>query len=419
MEKRCSLLLVGWIILMLPNSLYAQGKMLTIDSCYKLAKQNYPLIKQHQLIVNSMNYTVENISKGNWPQARIAGQATYQSDVTSVPLPSAKPQAKDQYKLYGEISQMLYDGGTIKARTLQEKTGTAIEEQQLEVDLYKLKERINQLYFGIVLIEEQLKQSSLLSKDIQTGIDLMTAQVNNGTNYLSNLDILKAELLKADQQKTELQSGKQAFYNMLSMFTGQTINESWKLKLPAHSLPETTIHRPELLLFDYQKKNLDIQHQLIKSNTLPKVNLFVQGGIGRPALNILESDFKPYYIGGLQFNWGLAGFYTIKNEKALIKINQQKLDIQQETFMFNTTNTLKQQSEETIKYNKLLQSDEAIILLRNKVKIAASSQLQYGTINANDYMKEVNAEDQAKQNKIIHEIQLLMAEYTIKTTSGN
>jgi outer membrane protein TolC len=398
-------------------------RSLTIDECYNLAQQNYPLVKQRELIAKSKEYSIENVSKGSYPQVNIVGQATYQSDVTQIPikLPNAEmPQiSKDQYRLYGEISQPLTDLITVKHQKEMQEMSSNMQEQNLEVELYKIKDRINQLFFGALLIDEQFKQNELLKKDIQTGINKTSAALSNGVEFKSSVDKLKAELLRANQRSIELKASRKAYLDMLSLFVNQSLDEATVLVKPQSVLVNETISRPELKLFEYQRRSYDIQTKLVNTRNLPKFGLFFQGGVGRPSpVNMLSNDLTGYYIGGLRLNWSLTSFFTSGREKQLLVLNQNLVEAQKETFLFNTNLTLKQQNAEMLKLQELINTDDEIIVLRASVKEASNAQLENGVITVNDFLREVNAEDQARQNKLLHETQLLMAQYNYQTTAG-
>jgi outer membrane protein TolC len=398
----------------------AQSDSITLDSCYVWAKKNYPMVKQYELIAKSNEFTLENISKGYLPQININGQATYQSDVTQLPkgIPGVSVLSKDQYKIYAEANQMIYDGGVIKEQKKLQEANSMVNVQKLEVELYKLKDRVNQLYFGILLIQEQLKQNALTKNDIQLGLDKINAQIANGTALQSNADVLKAELLKAEQQSIELNSNRKAFADMLGLFINKSLNEKLIFIKPQNIYSSGEINRPELKLYDYQNKIFDTQNKLLAAKNNPKISLFLQGGYGRPAFNILSNNFDPFYIGGLRFTFPLSNFYTIKNDRELINISKQNIDVQKNTFLFNTQLAITQQSTDITKLQAFLKTDDEIILLRTNVKKAALAQLENGVINSSDYLREVNAEDAARQNKILHEIQLLMAQYNERNTTG-
>jgi outer membrane protein TolC len=395
---------------------------LSLEDCYNLARQNYPLVKQQELIQKTKEYSIENISKGYLPQLAINGQATYQSDVTEVPIKlpnmTVPSLSQDQYKIYAEVNQTLFDGGIKKLEKQSAETSAAVDQQKLEVELYKLKERINQLFFGILLVNEQLAQTNILKKDIELGITKINAAIANGTALKSSADALQAELLKADQRSIELRSASQAYRDMLGHFINRPLDETVALEKPAKISASQMINRPELILYDTEQKSFDIQNNLVKAKNLPKAGFFLQGGYGKPALNMLKNDFDAYYIGGAKITWSLSGLYTSKKEKALINIKSKTVDLQKETFLFNTNLILKKQNAEISKLEELIRSDNGIIQLRARIKNTALAQLEYGVINSSDYLREVNAEDQAKQTQLLHEIQLLMAQYDQQTTTG-
>lgn len=396
---------------------------LTIEHCYTMARQNYPLAKRHELIKKSAEYSIQNASTAFLPQFNINGQATYQSDVTEVPIKlpntSIPTISKDQYKIYAEVNQTVFDGGITKIQKRSIQATAAVEQQQLEVELYKLTERINQLFFGILLLNEQLKLNDILKSDIQSGLAKTNAAIANGIALKTNAEILQAELLKNDQRNAELISAKLAYIDMLSQFINQPLPENIVLETPMSISVSNDIKRPELLAFDDQKKLISIKNNMINAKNLPRISLFAQGGYGRPALNMLKNDFSGYYIGGVRFSWSLSGLYTTTKEKALLNIDKRSIEIQKETFLFNTSLQVKQQNAEINKLNGLVTSDNDIIELRNHIKTTSLVQLENGVINSSDYLREVNAENQAKQNQSLHKLQLLMAQYNQKTITGN
>ena len=409
------------------NAFAQTNAELTIDSCYVKAKRNYPLVKQYNLIEKSKTYSLDNVSKGYLPQVNIGGQATYQSDVTQPTLNQNLPGAlpifetisKDQYKIYGEVVQPITDLFTLTNQKEMVEKNAEIDVQKLEVELYKLRGQIDQIYFGMLLIDEQVKQNEILKKDIQAGIDKTTAAIANGIALKSNLDLLKAEMLKANQRTIELKAGRQSYADMLALFIGQAVGENTVISKPAMPTFSPAINRPELEMFEKQKQIYDIQGNIVNAKNLPRFSLFFQSGMGRPALNMLSDDFDFFYIGGLRLNWNLANFYTSKNEKKLLGFNQNSLDIQKETFLFNTGLVVKQQLNEITKIEELIKTDLEIIALRESVKTTASGQLANGVITTNDYLTYVNAEDQARQNLLLHQTQLLMVLYNNQTTTGN
>lgn len=394
---------------------------LTIEESYRLATENYPLTKQRELISRSEEYSLSNAAKGILPVITINGQDSYQSDVTNIPIevPEVIEElSKHQYKIYGELSANLYDGGVIRNQKESYRANAKIDEQKLEVELYKLKDRINQLFFGILLLDAQLVQNELLKSDIQRGIERINASIANGIALKSSADVLHAEYLKADQKTIELHASRHAYIEMLGLMIGETLNDSTRLEKPASLTLSSAINRPELRLYDYQRDAIDVQTRMLATRNRPKLSLFFQGGYGRPALDMLDNQPEAYYITGIRLNWTISGFYTYKKEKALLSINQTNLDLQKQTFIHNTNLSLNNHRGEVSKLHNVMATDDQIIALREKIKNTAAAQLENGVINSNDYLREVTAEDLARQNKILHEIQLLLAQYNLQTTTG-
>ena len=235
----------------------------------------------------------------------------------------------------------------------------------------------------------------------------------------SSIAVLQVELLKSNQRIVELESARRAYLEMLGLMINQTLDEQTKLVTPTSAVPQVDIHRPELLWYEYQRQSLALQNDMLDVRNRPKINLFLQGGMGRPGLNIFDDQLKGYYMGGLRVYWPLTSFYSYKNEQALLDISQQGINLQQETFLFNTNLQVRQQNNEILKLEELLSTDDEIVALRTSIKNTALSQLENGILTTNDYLREVNAEDNARQSKILHEIQLRMAQYNLLTTTGN
>jgi len=423
--KRIQFSFLNFYFLLFTFSLSAQEQILTLQKAYDLSQQNYPLIKQRELIKQTTSYTIDNLSKGFLPQINLSGQATYQSEVTEVNLPAApgiivQPLSKDQYKILADVNQLIYDGGAIKQQRNIQELSDDVEQQKVEVELYKLKERINQLFLGVLYLDEQLKQVDLIKADLNNGIKRVEAQVNNGVAFKSNLNVLQAELLKTQQRAIELRASRKGYIDVLSLFINQTLAEETKLEKPTTEITVLVndIQRPELKLYSTQEKLLGGQFRLVDSRNKPKASLFWQGGYGRPGLNFFKNEFDFFYTTGVRLNWSFGGLYTQKKEKKIIELNQKIVDIQKEVFLFNTNTQLKQQQSEVDKLQKLVDTDKEIIELRIKVKDAAKAQLENGVITANDYLREVNAEDLARQSLITHQIQLLQAQINYQTISG-
>jgi outer membrane protein TolC len=423
MNRTLNQALLQFCLCLLPISVtFAQ---LTLEQCQELSKKNYPLIKQKELIAQTREYTIANVHAGYLPQFTLNAQVTYQSDVTRVPIDlpglAIKPLSKDQYKVYGEVNQTILDGGTIKQNVAVADASSQVEQQKWEVELYKLKERVNQIFFGVLLMDQQLAQADLVKKDLQTSLTRMEASIQNGISFRTNADILQAEILKTNQRIIETKSLRMSYLDMLSIFINQPLDEGTSLVTPqvTSATEAADIHRPELNLYNSQKLLVSSQYNASNTRNMPKLGFFLQAGYGKPGLNVLKNEFDTYYIGGFRLNWNFSGFYNTKRDRQLMEVNNQSIDTQRDLFLFNTKLSLKQNSNDISRLSELMKVDEQIIALRERIKQIAKAQLDNGVITANDYLRELNAEDQAKQNETLHRVQWMLAQLNYKTTSGN
>ncbi|MBL7832101.1 MAG: TolC family protein [Saprospiraceae bacterium] len=400
-------------------------KEVDLQTCYAKAIENYPLIRQYNLISKTKDLNISNASKAYLPQIVFNGQATYQSDVTKIDIqipgfPSFEALTKDQYKIFAEVSQAIYDGGAVSKQKESIEAGQEVEKLKNDVEIYKIKERVQQMYFGVLLLKAQIKQTEALRKDLESQKDKLKAALENGTAYRANLDAIDAELLKLDQRTIEMNSGIDAFVKMLSQFSALQLNSETTFIQPTDFAENgLVIKRPELSLFDYQTLLIDKNLALNLTRNRPRLSAFLQGGYGKPGLNALKNEFQTYYIGGLRLQWNLSGLYNLSNDRNLSVLNKSLIQNQRDAFVFNTTLQTQQQSEDISKLKKLIKIDEDLIKLRTNIKKTSSVQLENGVITASDFIKEWSAEDQAKQTKLLHEIQLLSAQYLLKITTGN
>ena len=408
--------ILKYLFLLLFFSVNAQT--LTLEECYDLAKQNYPLIKRHDLIAKTKEYNLQNATKGWLPQIQIVGQATYQNDVIQFPIQlpnmTIEPVSKDQYKVYADVQQNIYDGGMIANQKKMATLNSEIELQKTEVETDQLEMRINQIYFGILQTNEQLQQTELTKADLSNGLKKAEAQLENGVIFRSNVDVLKAQLVNIDQKQVELQSMKKSFVQMLSLFIQKNIDENTTFVKPEKTLIQDENKRSELKLFDLQKLGLEQQKANINSKNLPKLGAFFQGGYGKPGFNMLKNEFDLFYIGGLRLNIPISGFYTRKNDLALVTTQQQEIDVQKENFLFNQQFQTIQNNNDLEKIQQLINKDNELVELRESIRNASLAQLENGVITTNDYLREVNELDRAKNQKITHEIQYLLTQYNLK-----
>ena len=419
--KRFITLAGAFFILSLPLRSQTTERI-TLEECYQMARNNYPLIKQQQLIQSSSGYSIDNINKGNYPQINLNAQATYQTEVTHLPVTVPGMDIpildKDQYQIYAEINQKVFDGNKTGKQVKIQSALEGIQQNQLEIQLYDIYKRVNQLYFGILLIKEQVAQNNLQEKDIEMAMDRVQTRILNGAAIESDFFTLKANLLSVQQKTAELLALKNAYYQMLGIFIDKPLSDETALVKPNEIENPGGINRLEVSLFDKRMSLLDLRSGLLGNKVTPSVSLFARGGYGKPGLNMLSNDFDPYFLGGVRLQWPLFNLYTNKKEKEINTVEKEKLKSQKETFLFNTKMELTQQRTEIDKYRELLKMDEDIIDSYSKIKEASRFKLDNGTIDVNDYVRDVNQENKAIQNKLLHEIQLLMKLEELKITQG-
>ena len=396
---------------------------ISLEECYQWARENYPLVAKLDLLEKSTQYSLSNAAKGNLPQLNINGQATYQSDVTQLPveIPDLEIPTidKDQYNAYVDIYQPLTGITQVKTQKDQIRLGGQIDKQEVEVDLYSLKERVNEMYFSLLLLEVNVEQLSLIKADLDSTLATLAAAVENGTATAMDQKLLEVEKISVDQQIGENLANKEAFQIMLSALTGKNITSSTIIQQPGTSLSGPSINRPELQLFSLQEQLLDVQKTQINKRMVPNIGLSFQGGYGRPALNFLSNEFATYYITGLKFSWNLSNLYTSRKEKLQLGLQQQMINSQKETFLLNNELTQSRQSTEISKYRDMIASDKEAVQLREEIKETAEVQLVNGLITTIDYIKILNDASRARQQLELHTIMLLQAQYNLKTTTGN
>jgi outer membrane protein TolC len=401
----------------------ALAQPFTLQDAENRARKGYPLIRQQGLIEKTSTLTVSNLAKGYVPQLMLGGQASYQSDVTKVSIPNApfvvEPPSKDQYRVTMDVSQLIYDGGLIRNQQQLTQLQAVSESSKLELEMYKLQERVDQLYCSILFVDAQLDQLKLVGSDIQTGIKKVSAQLENGVAFKSALNSLKAEALKLDQRSIELAATRKGLIDILGVLTDTVFTENVQLETPDLNRfnPAGSINK-QLDVFKSQAQLNTRQLDLLRSKSLPKASAFLQAGYGRPGLNMLRNEFQWFSIGGLRLNWSISNLYTAKNEKELNAVGATTIALQQETYLKNANAQVRQQLAEVEKFRQLMETDKGIIELRTAVKEAAAAQLEAGVITASDYVREVNAEDQARQALKAHELQWLQSSMQLEIIRG-
>lgn len=397
---------------------------LTLEECQRKTQQNYPLVHRYGLIEKTKEYSLENAGKGYLPQFSLSAKATYQSDVTALPVSmpgvNIKGLPKDQYQVAAELKQNIWDGGEISMRKKQAAASSTVEQEQLNVDMYALNSRVNDLFFGVLLLDEQLQQNRLLQEQLERTFKQVSAYLDGGLANSADLDAVKVELLSAKQKEVELTYSRQAYLKMLALLVGEELTETTTLVRPT---PEgkffEEVRRPELSLFDAQADRLNIQEKTLKTGYRPRLGLFVQGMYGNPGLNMLEDKFKLNYMAGVRFSWNFGSLYTLKNDRKMIDADRERVLNNKEVFLFNTRLQVSQQSSAIAAMEQQMRDDEEIIRLRTNIRKAAEAKVANGTMTVIDMLREITNENMARQNKSIHGVQLLKNIYQLKYTTNN
>jgi len=426
MRSKKIFLLMGLICV---NSLLLPAQIITLNEIQKKAETNYPAIARYDIIEKTKEFSITNANRAYLPQGTLSAQATWQSDVThfDVTLPEGMPPLtipvpdQDQYRLVAELNQLIWDGGNISAQKKSLKANAELEKKHLDTEVYALRERVNNLYFGILLMKSNLMQQTILENELQRNYDNVATYVKNGVANEADLSAVKVEQLKAGQQRIQLEATLDAYIQMLSVLTGESLNEGMTFVRPNpdDELISPIINRPELKMFNAQVEAIETQKSLLKAKNMPKLGAFVQGGYGKPGLNMFDTEFSPYFLGGVRLSWNFSNLYTLNNDKKKIDLQQQTVNAQRDTFLHNLYIQIPQQQTEIEKYKKTMLDDDEIIRHQTLIRKAAEVKVENGTMTVSDLMKEINAEEAAKQAKTLHEIQYLMSIYALKHTTNN
>ena len=417
-------------LVMLPTVIMAQ----TLEECQQAAERNYPLIKQYGLIEKTTQLTVANIQKGWLPQVSASAQATYQSDVMSWPDQmktmmtgmgiDMKGLTKDQYRVGIDVNQTLFDGGVISSQKAIARQQGKVQEAQTEVQLYNVRKRVNEMYFSLLMLDEQIVLNHDMQELLAGNERKLQAMMKSGTAAESDWQSVKAERLKVMQQATSLESQKRMLTMMLSTFCGIETNNIQKPLVKAENgelMSES--HRPELRALDAQIGLLNAQEKALNAALMPKLGVFAQGYYGYPGLNMFEDMMSHKWsmngIIGARLTWNIGALYTRKNDKAKLQLQRDLTESNREVFLFNNRMEQLQQSEEISRYKQLMNDDAEIISLRAAVRKAAESKLSHGIIDVNDLLREINQENAARVQQSMHEIEMLKEIYDNKFTTNN
>ncbi len=416
-----------FVLCLVIGSLSVEAQTLTLDEAHRLARDNYPLVKRYNLISATEQITLSNIAKGWLPQVQAEAQATLQNRVMGWPDAMGgmfsqmgldmKGLKKDQYKVGVTINQTIYDGGAIASQKQVAQAQTKVQVAQNDVDLYTLRERVDNIYFSLLLTDERIALSKEMQTTLQSNEDKLLAMARQGVATSADAEAVKAERLSAAQQQVQLETTRQALLQVLSAYVGQTVTAVTRPAAPAYS---TTMQssRPELRLFNEQIALTQKQESSLRSGLMPRLSVFATGYYGYPGYNMFADmmSHNSSWNGmiGAKFSWNISSLYTNKNNKRKLQTQRQDIETARDTFLFNTDLQSRQESETIKGYRDLLAKDNEIIALRRSVRQSAESKLSHGVVDVNTLVQEITRENQAAINRSTHEIELLQHQYAMQ-----
>lgn len=417
------------LILLACLPIWAAGQ--SLEECQTAAEHNYPLIRQYDLVARTTDLTLSSIKRGWLPQLSVNAQVSYQSDVTSWPeqIQAMYQQAgldmkgldKFQYRVGLDLNQPVYDGGVMHSRQRVTRAEGEVQVAQTEVTLYQVRQRVNELFFSLLLVQEQLRLNHERTFLLQENEKTVTALYNSGSASESEVQTIRAEVLDTHRQQTTLTSQQRALQRMLSLFCGIEVTEP--VKPEEWSSLSEELNRPELKLADAQLRLAQAQERALNSALTPRLSVFASGFYGYPGYNLfhdmMHRNGSLNGIVGARLTWSLSPFYTRRNDRAKIQVQREMVETNRELFLFNTRLERTRQDEQTEQYRQLMRDDEQIITLRTAIRQAAESKMQNGIISVNDLLKEINSESAARVQLSIHEIEMLKNQYDQRFTTNN
>lgn len=402
----------------------------TLDYCLKKSEENYPLIKRYDLISQTNEILLSDINKSWLPRISVYGQATAQNAVPNFPSALENVMAQHgqdfkglgnvQYKIGVDVNQMIWDGGTAKAQREIQWATTAEQEAQIAVGMYGVRERVMNLYFGILLIDEQILQTENMIKQLEANRTLMESLYRNGTAMQSDVDIIDAEILTMRQQVLNAKSATKGYRDVLSLFIGEDLGAQ-KLEKPVADIPQSNESaRPELKLYEAQSKLNLARDAAIESTLMPKIGFFAQAYYGYPGFDYFKSmidrDMTINALAGIKISWNIDSFYTKKNTHNKLTLAEWGIETDRDVFLFNSRLQTTAQREEIEGLRTVMADDGKIVDLRTRVRQAAESQLRNGVIDATTLLSKITDENAAKLTASYHEIQLIQKIYNLRNT---
>ena len=405
---------------------YAAHAQITLDECIGWAYDNYPQIKEMSLIEMTKGIDLKNAAYAWLPHLNISGKATWQSEVVEMPMDIPGMDINiphDQYGLTAEFTQQIWDGGTSRSQKELAEAGAEVKKTQLETNLWSIRSRVQNVFLGIILIDKQLELNRLLRESLERSSEEVKSRMEAGVALPSDLDQVSVNILSCLQQRASLDADRKSYVRILGLLTGRDMT-AVELAVPQDAVNyvddgardfET---RPEMAFYAAQLKQNEFQRRQLNTLISPKLNLSLQGGYGRPGMNMLSGDFSGYFVAGLKLQWNIGALYTRGLDKRKVNADAQKIDLTRKSFILNSSVEAEQKNNAILKARDVLEKDSEIIGLRQRIRASGENQYREGTIKMNDYLSMLDEEYKAKANESMHEVQLMMAVYDMKNTIG-
>lgn len=420
------------------SSVMAQNiktSLLTLEKCHELAVGNYPTVKKYKLIEQTKSLSISNANKGYIPQISVYGEISYQNDVSEFPdaMKSSYEQAgmhitglnKDQYKIGINVNQVVLDGGNIESKKRIAKAQSNVSTAQSDNEIYQIRKRVNNLFFGVLLIRDKVKEIESSQRLLESNINRIQKGVEQGVTLLSVLDQLEVQKLSNKQKLITLNSQQSAYLDILGLFINKTIKKTDKLVQPniasTKLLGEENLNmHPKMRYLDSRISLMNANRQSTKVAIRPKVSIYANGYYGNPGFNLfgdmVKNEWTTNLKVGLKVSWNIGALYTYKTNIKKMDVESQKINVEKDIFLFNTKIGNHQESKDIIQKTNVLREDDRIIVLRNRIVTRAEKQFQQGVILASDFLREVTAHEVARINRSTHEIDLLSTIYQQKQT---
>lgn len=418
------------IIVILTYALSVNASV-SLQECRDKARENYPLVRQYDLIRVTKECNVRNASSAWLPRLELGGGGSWLSNVTdaadlgdilgemaAMTDLAGKVEQPWQYQVGATVTQNIWDGG---ASALGKKTAEAVaakDESELEVSLYGLQRQVDEVFFSILLLEERRKQAEGRMEVLKSDLVKMNSIYKEGGVSDMDFKSMEAELKSAGQQIKLIENNIRSARLSLSLLTSMDLSEE-PLVTPAE--PEALPTSPEYALIESSRRLLELQMKKLDVDLSPKIGFIADAYYGYPGRNLFKglTDYNPSFNAmlGIQLKFNLSPLYTRRNDRVMIDRQMRELDIRKDLLDFKTRLSNTGISQEILFLRQTLEDDTEILQLRTDIRVAAESRLNNGVIDASDLLQKINDEADASLQKSIHQIELLQAHYKQENNS--